>query len=137
PGIAQPLALPGEDGTELDKRQGIVPPPPQPGKPHPAEALGWTKPRASDGLLLHRQLRLERQHLELHGPAGVEERGSKGEQSRDDGSQSETSQRALAGAHRGWTSVRREEEKVKESNGFGFSGRTGGRVSNTSRTFLS
>jgi len=69
PGIAQPLALPGEDGTGLDKRQGVVPPPPQPGKPLLEEALGRTKPRARDGLRIHSQLRLEHQHRELHGPA--------------------------------------------------------------------
>jgi len=73
PGIAQPLALPGEDGTGLDKRQGVVPPPPQPGKPHPEEAIGRTKPPASDGLLLHSQLMLVRRHLELYAPACVAE----------------------------------------------------------------
>src|SRR6266702_8291898 len=66
PGIAQPLALPGEDGTGLDKRQGVVAPPPQPGKPLLEEALGRTKPRARDGLRIHSQLRLEHQHRELH-----------------------------------------------------------------------
>src|SRR5215813_4032783 len=63
--------------------QGL--PLPHPGQPHPEEAIGRTKPRARDGLLLHSQLMLECGNLELHGPACVEELSSKGEQSSDDG----------------------------------------------------
>jgi hypothetical protein len=85
PVLATPLALPGEDGTGLDKRQGVVPPPPQPGQPPPAEAIGRTQPRASDGLLLPSQRMLERRNRELHGPACVEERSGKGAQSSEDG----------------------------------------------------
>src|SRR5262245_22912898 len=84
PVIAKPLALPSDDSTGLDKRQGGVPPPPHPGKPHPEEAIGRTQPWARAGLLIHSQLMLERQNLELHGPACVEERGNKSAQSRDD-----------------------------------------------------
>jgi hypothetical protein len=45
PVSAKPLALPRDDSTGLDKRQGVVPPPPQTGKPHPKEAIGGTKPK--------------------------------------------------------------------------------------------
>ena len=84
PMLAQPLALPGEDGPGLDKRQDVVPPSPQPGKPHPEEAIGRMKPRARDGLLLHSQLMLERGNLELYGP-GAWKSAAEGEQSSDDG----------------------------------------------------
>ena len=61
---------------------------------------------------------------EPEGARRLAERGNKGAQNRDDGSHSETSQRASAGALRCWSSMPLEEEKVKDSNGFGFSGRT-------------
>ena len=105
-----PLALPGKDGTGLDKRQGVVPPPLSPGKPHPEEAIGRTKPRASADLPIHGQL-AGTPACELYGPACVEKRGSKGEQSRDDEEQSEPSQSALTSPHRCETSVRFEEDK--------------------------
>jgi hypothetical protein len=62
--------LPG-DGEPA--RRALLPPLPQPGEPHPEEAIGRTKPPASNGLLLHSQVMLVRRNLELHGPACVEE----------------------------------------------------------------
>ena len=42
--------LPGHARTGTDERQGLLPVRPQPGKPHPQDAVGWTSLRSGDAL---------------------------------------------------------------------------------------
>lgn len=59
--VTKALALPGDDGTGLNERQGILPGRPEPREPRPEQTIGRAKSRAMDGLLIHGKLMPQRE----------------------------------------------------------------------------
>ena len=56
PVVTKALLLPGDHCAGLDECQGIAPARPEPRQPRPEQAIGRTKARAINGLLVDRQL---------------------------------------------------------------------------------
>lgn len=54
PVVAKALALPGDDGTGLNERQGVLPGRPEPREPPPEQTIAWAKSRAMDCLFIDR-----------------------------------------------------------------------------------
>src|SRR6266850_463801 len=52
PVVAKALALPGDDGTGLNERQGVLPGRPEPREPPPEQTIAWAKSRAMDCLFI-------------------------------------------------------------------------------------
>jgi hypothetical protein len=66
PVISEPLLLPGDDGSRLDKCRSPLPTGPQPGKPGPEQAIRWAKLRAVDALLVDCDLMTQGDEFHLH-----------------------------------------------------------------------
>jgi hypothetical protein len=126
PMVANALALPGDDGTGLNEHQGVLPGRPQPREPSPEQTRGRVKPRATDGLLVDRQLMPQGQVFQAQGCPRPEEACDASQQSRDDGEHDQKPPH-----HDLWedgevrcSNMKRNAKTVTRRTSFRFSGQT-------------
>jgi len=84
PVIAEPPALPGDDGSRLHDHEGLPPPGPEAGEPGPEEAVGGPESRPPHRSLADGQLMAEREDLKLHRGAGTDGSAEERKESKED-----------------------------------------------------
>ena len=82
--LAEPTALPGDDGTGLDEDQNISPAGPGPGQPGPEQPIGHCGADSRRKSLIDGELVTQRKNLELEGNPRSERCAEQGQDSEED-----------------------------------------------------